>query len=207
MAAIKDRSLYDQIFPINSFRRFILDQLVIWTLFLSYYLLIIFSVLGLLYLTGSLVPFFQLILGYLDEPMIQPEIAFLAILLTIVNGLIVLASPPLIFVLIVQYLDYLKEDYLKWSSEHGKEEENKKEEDELEVELARWRNAYNYILPPSSIQRYLAITFFGYFKVIFIAWIYYKLTIYIGYSIFTDEFSRSITRTLQFLSMHSSRMA
>jgi hypothetical protein len=75
-----------------------------------------------------------------------------------------------------------------------KKKKTQKKEDELEVELARWRNAYNYILPPSIIQRYLAITFFGYFKVIFIAWIYYKLTIYIGYSIFTDEFSRSITR-------------
>lgn len=157
---ISTKSSYARIFPLTSLRRFIADQIIIWSIYFGYYFLIISSIslvsLTLFYCMGYVFEYIGVIANSNNDTAIH---ILRGSLISIAIGVIV------IMITAVIYWIYI-EDYKPWISMSEiyqyqvtigiRDEEIA---DDIPINQTKCNHFWNWLLPIGSLRRYLVTRF------------------------------------------------
>jgi hypothetical protein len=172
------RGVYNNCFPLTTFRRFLLDQFLEYFSFLTYYGLIL---IGILFIAAivSLVTFhiFDHFLNFENE---RPYL-YLRILIGFASFGV---SFMLILLIVIAITEIYNADYLQWKKNQQTKKELIDPESLNEIEESRWQKLILTVFPYATARRYFIIRF-SYLMAIFIfgtAYIYFSTKIVVFFT-------------------------
>jgi len=154
------KSLYGRIFPLTSLRRFIADQIIIWSVYFGYYFLIIGTIslvsLFLFYCVGYIFEYIGVLVNSNNDTTMH-----------ILRGTLISIAIGVIVIMITAVIYWIyTEDYKPWISMSEIYQNQviigiRDEEiaDDIPINQTKCNHFWNCFLPIGSLRRYLSIRF------------------------------------------------